>query len=539
MENQFSLSNLITFTICVIILFYIYQYLFNNNNNKHNYYKSNDKTKCINNKNNGELGNNYFNNNYNGYKSFNYNNNINNNYIKENNADFSNYSSFSNDFNNNEQNTFNNCNNISGTFYGNEYQNNNKLQKSYIQNNKKMYDDYIDNKYNNKINKGNLEKIDNTYNADKEIYQIGYILAKIKEEPKIGLNNIGATCYMNATLQCLSHTIKLSNYFLNPKNKDLITSPENIFSISFLEVLKKLWIKEYNNNKSNYSPYNFKNIISEMNPLFQGVAANDAKDLVSFILQQLHTELNLSKNNNINNNSNLNQNDEQGMFRFFLETFKENNRSVISDIFFGIIETITECLNCKQINLIKGIFNTSYVYNFQIINFIIFPLEEVRKMKSEINNFYFNEVNLYDCFDYYERPEVMQGDNQMWCKNCRQNSPANYMTRIYSPPMYFILILNRGKGNIYNIKLNFEEFIDIGKYVQMKQNKNLVYQLYAIVTHLGPSSMSGHFIAFCKSPIDNKWYKYNDSQVSLIGNFSNDIHEFGCPYILFYEGQGL
>ena len=30
----------------------------------------------------------------------------------------------------------------------------------------------------------------------------------------IGLNNIGATCYMNATLQCLSNTKKLTEYFL-------------------------------------------------------------------------------------------------------------------------------------------------------------------------------------------------------------------------------------------------------------------------------------------------------------------------------------
>jgi len=30
----------------------------------------------------------------------------------------------------------------------------------------------------------------------------------------IGLANIGATCYMNSTLQCLSNTDKLTNYFL-------------------------------------------------------------------------------------------------------------------------------------------------------------------------------------------------------------------------------------------------------------------------------------------------------------------------------------
>ena len=35
----------------------------------------------------------------------------------------------------------------------------------------------------------------------------------------IGLNNIGATCYMNATLQCLSNTKKLTEYFLNNYTK--------------------------------------------------------------------------------------------------------------------------------------------------------------------------------------------------------------------------------------------------------------------------------------------------------------------------------
>ena len=31
--------------------------------------------------------------------------------------------------------------------------------------------------------------------------------------PKIGLRNIGATCYMNATLQCFCHIEKFVNFF--------------------------------------------------------------------------------------------------------------------------------------------------------------------------------------------------------------------------------------------------------------------------------------------------------------------------------------
>ena len=38
-----------------------------------------------------------------------------------------------------------------------------------------------------------------------------------------------------------------------------------------------------------------------MNPLFKGVAANDAKDLVNFIIMTLHEELNMARDDNNDN----------------------------------------------------------------------------------------------------------------------------------------------------------------------------------------------------------------------------------------------
>jgi ubiquitin carboxyl-terminal hydrolase 2/21 len=365
----------------------------------------------------------------------------------------------------------------------------------------------------------------------------------IENEPQIGLTNIGATCYMNATLQCFSHTIKLTNYYLAPKNKNYVTSTDKKFSREYYEVIKKLWIKSYNNNKNFYSPDRFKNILSQMEPLFQGIAANDSKDLVNFILQTLHSELNIEKGP-IQNNYNLNQLDEAGMFNNFLQDFQQNQNSIISSMFFGITETKTECLNCLKMRQMQGYNNHVYVHNFQIMNFIIFPLEEIRKAKYQnyYNNFLMgnsNEVSLSDCFDYYQKVELMDGENQMWCNYCNSNSASYYSTTIYSSPEILILILNRGRGNIYNVKLNFSEIINIGNYVQMKVNNNLTYHLYAIVTHIGPSSMAGHFIAFCKSPIDGKWYKFNDAIVAYVGDFNNNVSNFGTAYLLFYERQTL
>ena len=66
-----------------------------------------------------------------------------------------------------------------------------------------------------------------------------------------GLQNIGATCYMNATLQCLAHVNVLVSFML--KEKDIIRkySYKNKLANSFLEVLENLW---QNNNLKDFAP---------------------------------------------------------------------------------------------------------------------------------------------------------------------------------------------------------------------------------------------------------------------------------------------
>ena len=435
--------------------------------------------------------------------------------------------------NNNNNNIISNNNNDYNNI--NDYNNNNFKNNNQINNNLNNINNDFNNANNNINNINNINPQTNINHPTIFNEEIGFIAANINEEPMIGLGNIGATCYMNATLQCLSHTIKLSNYFLNGKYENFIKSKK--LSKGFLEVIKKLWIKSYNGNKSYYEPYNFKKLISDMNPLFKGIQANDSKDLINFILQELHIELNKAKSKQNFDFSNIDQTNENQIFINFLKEFENTQQSIISDIFYFIVETKTECLNCKQKYQMMGFNNPIYLYNFQLMYFLIFPLEEVRKYKCDLYQSKFYDVNLEDCFIYNQKIDILQGDNEMWCKNCGQTAPCQYITIIYSSPVYLILILNRGKGNIYNIKLNFTEILDIGNYVTKKENNNLIYHLYAIVTHIGPSSMGGHFIAFCKSPIDNKWYKYNDAIVEYVGDFFNNIHNFGVPYILFYEKQ--
>ena len=43
--------------------------------------------------------------------------------------------------------------------------------------------------------------------------------------------------------------------------------------------------------------------------------------------------------------------------------------------------------------------------------------------------------------------------------------------------------------------------------------------------------ISQHFA----SPINNKWYRYNDAAVTDVNDLQTDVINFGNPYILFYQ----
>jgi len=98
-------------------------------------------------------------------------------------------------------------------------------------------------------------------------------------------------------------------------------------------------------------------------------------------------------------------------------------------------------------------------------------------------------------------------------------------------PNYLIIILNRGKGNIFNCQVQIPEIFDASYYIEIKSEDNN-YELVGIVSHFGESGMGGHFIAFCKHNIDGKWRCYNDS---IVSECQNDYLQKGTPYILFYK----
>ena len=375
----------------------------------------------------------------------------------------------------------------------------------------------------------------------------------------IGLNNIGSTCYKNAVLQCLSQTKDLTNYFLNDNNYDKIIG-NNIAKKNpgtktlcpiYYNLIKNLWKK--NATFKSFSPDEFMNSIGEMTKndqtKFGLYEAGDAKDFIIYILERMHKELKQPIKNKfwkLGPNDKLNQYDKNNAFLHFLDEFQQDT-SIVSELFYGFNETTNVCQFCKNKYNSNGQIEP-ICYNYGIFNILIFPLEEVRKYREQMMRMTNTNINigatdnvvyLFECFFYNQKTDFFTAygpngiDNRQHCNICGQTYDSAYTTKIFVSPNILVLILNRGKGNVFNIKLDFPLQFDSTQFVLSRSQNKEKYNLYGVITHLGQSGPSGHFIASCKSPVDGNWYRYNDGIVNPIKNVKEDVIDYGTPYILF------
>ena len=128
----------------------------------------------------------------------------------------------------------------------------------------------------------------------------------------------------------------------------------------------------------------------------------------------------------------------------------------------------------------------------------------------------------------------MVGDNAMYCNYCKQTCGSSMCTFLTTGPDVLIIILNRGKGIEFNVKINFYLELNLSNYIEYR-NTGCQYELFGVITHIGESGMGGHFIAYCKSYWDNNWYKFNDAIVTPVSNFKSEVIDFAMPYLLFYQ----
>ena len=314
-----------------------------------------------------------------------------------------------------------------------------------------------------------------------------------------GIINLGNTCYINSAIQCLSHTIELTDFFLTNKWKIINNNYKyNNFSNEWYRILNAMW--EDNCTISPNSLFKLMIKISNETKLsfgFSSYRQNDIQELLIFLLDIMHKSLDIGGiiPNEIDNTVSVKH----------WNKFYSKEYSKIIDLFYGQIETSINDINTKK----------KLSSNFQPVCFFTLPIPSLNR-----------DIHIEDCLNLYLSEEILDGDNKWYYKKTNEYIKVTKKIKIKKYPKILILCLNRFNND--NSKINTK--VDIPELFNFDKKS---YELYGICNHYGDSS-GGHYIAFCKN--NNIWYKFNDKIVTKLD--TNELIS-ESNYCLFYRKLNL
>lgn len=370
-----------------------------------------------------------------------------------------------------------------------------------------------------------------------------------------GLTNIGNTCYMNSILQCLNN-LPLFSSCIRSYNFSRRLQKNNVKDPITLELQKlqnSMWDE---NNEIVPNTFNrvFFSKITERG--LRNMGQNDSQEFLNFLLDIIHEETKIPVKIDFMNltddilqilnvrkqcieyfqDETISDVDKENLkIKYkkycqdnfetftklqslnFIKNYVKDKHSIIIDLFTGTFLTTIQCHECKNISNV-----------FEPFNMISLPILEKEKQ------------TIYECLDNFIKEEVLDNDNKYHCDNCNKHVVATKKTFIWELPNILIVHFKRFRYGRMSEKLTNQidfplDDLTLSNYrspIYIQSDKK--YSLVAISEHSG-SCNGGHYIAHCKSPMNGKWYRYNDNHVYYVPDkdIAREIVNENA-YILFY-----
>eukprot|EP01114_Cavostelium_apophysatum_P023239 TRINITY_DN8699_c0_g1_i3.p1 TRINITY_DN8699_c0_g1~~TRINITY_DN8699_c0_g1_i3.p1 ORF type:complete len:802 (-),score=231.36 TRINITY_DN8699_c0_g1_i3:76-2481(-) len=167
-----------------------------------------------------------------------------------------------------------------------------------------------------------------------------------------GLINLGNTCFMNSSLQCLSNTPPLVEYFISDRYKTEINADNPLgmkgeIAEEYGNLVKELWAGTH----SAVAPRDLKWKIERFAPQFAGYQQHDSQELLAFLLDGLHEDLNRVRQKPYVENPEVDDRPEDVVAKEAWERHKSRNNSIIVDYFQGQLKSTLVCPACQKVSI--------------------------------------------------------------------------------------------------------------------------------------------------------------------------------------------
>uniref|UniRef100_A0A8D3C220 Ubiquitin carboxyl-terminal hydrolase n=1 Tax=Scophthalmus maximus TaxID=52904 RepID=A0A8D3C220_SCOMX len=184
-------------------------------------------------------------------------------------------------------------------------------------------------------------------------YSSSYNYRESQSQPGLcGLSNLGNTCFMNSALQCLSNASPLTEYFLEDQyeaeiNRENPLGMRGEIAEAYADLVKQMWL-----SRSSYvAPRTFKTQVGRFAPQFSGYQQQDSQELLAFLLDGLHEDLNRVKKKPYLALRDAEGRPDEIVAKEAWTNHRLRNDSIIVDIFHGLFKSTLVCPECSKVSV--------------------------------------------------------------------------------------------------------------------------------------------------------------------------------------------
>ena len=275
-------------------------------------------------------------------------------------------------------------------------------------------------------------------------------------------------------------------------------------------------------------PHQFLEVLRREHEMFRTAMHQDAHEFLNLLLNEVVSNVEAEALKQPAPEKSLLQSDSGDSFDQLTPSSGSktpNTTRWVHELFEGTLTSETQCLTCEKVSQRDEVFLDLSV-----------DLEQHSSVTS--------------CLRKFSAEEMLCERNKFHCDNCGGLQEAEKRMKIKRLPRILALHLKRFKytEDLQRLQKLFHRVVypyhlRLFNTTDDAEDPDRLYELYAVVVHIGGGPYHGHYVAIIKTE-DRGWLLFDDELVepvdkNYVRNFFGDKPGLACAYVLFYQETTL